>query len=423
WLEYQAAFQANTNNPYFRNQLAEFFRRHGEYERAVDVWLAGLTNATATDSMWLRAWFWSRVARPRPFDWNTRPPPAGPLQPLLFVLAGLPPGTFWNETAYAQLPAPHAGEWVQETFWLRLLAALQAGQEHAALELLRTNSFRAESYHLDLESALIRALEFRRTGQLIFPDGVNIPLNPAPPRTRHQFFEALDEATRSAGRKPADALERLLRSPHAFAAIFLAAGWAEAALRLPHPEVVPDDYPDWLAFGFSRAYALNRSAEAGLAYAGRQKSTPALELLSAELLLSLGRYADAILKVMPLAREDSDNGAQAAQLIAETYLRLKQLEEAQTAVETNPRLKQSVRGRELLARIALARGDRPTANQIYTALETVSDEAKEYLAQEALADRKWERARALTQELLRKQPDQPRHWARLQAIEAAQQRR
>jgi hypothetical protein len=354
-MEYQAAFLSNTNNPSFRDELADFHRRTGSYDLAVLTWANGLGQANATDSMWLRTLFWTKVARTIRFDWKTVEPPPGTLMPFVRYLLQLPPGTFWGEPAFAKLPARQFyEEQLQETFWLRLLAALKAGREDEALKLIESNRFRPRSWHLDLESALLRALNYRKTGEMKFTAGVSIALNEAPPKTRHQLLEQIDFLTKNPAQKvPADT-DRLLRSEAAFAAIFLAAGWPEAALQLPHDEVIPDGFPEWMAFGFTQAHRVNRGNADALEFAAKQKPSPTLELLAAEILIADQRIGDAIIKLTPLAATDSEAGQQAGRVIAETYLRLKQYDQARKAIEAQPRLRQSTGGRELLARIAKA---------------------------------------------------------------------
>src|SRR5205823_182442 len=111
------------------------------------------------------------------------------------------------------------------------------------------NRFRQKSWLLDLESALLRVLVYRKSGDMKFPEGASLSLNEAPPKSRHQLLEQLDALTKNPGQKPTADLDRLLHGSNAFAAVCLAAGWAEAALALPHDDVIPEGLPDWVVFG------------------------------------------------------------------------------------------------------------------------------------------------------------------------------
>ncbi len=405
-VEFMAAFLTDTNNPVLRDQLAEFYRRGGNFNLAVRTWAGGLTDGPSSGVIWLKTYFWSHVSHTVNFDWRSAQPPAGILHPFVSYLLNLPPGKFWDEAAFEKLPeARRYEQQLQETFWLKLLSALNDGTEDQALNMLQTNSFRQNSWYLELESVLMRVLEYRRTGEMKFPPGVSIRLSDAPPKTRHQLFEQIDESTRDPKQPlPADT-DRLLRSKDAFAALFLAADWPEAALTLPHSEVVPEDYPEWVAYGFTQAHRFNRGARDAVAFAAKQKASPKLELLTGEILLSGDNMGEGLIKLSELAKSDSDLGAQAAQMVAQTYAHLKQYNEARAAIEAQPRLRQSVIGQEMLARLALSQEDKASAEKIYQAIEADSDEAKEFLAKIAFERKDWPRARALTEQLLKKHPD------------------
>lgn len=418
--EFRAVLAAHPNHAFYRDQLAGFYQRTGNFDQAVQTWAAGLTNRQATDWLWLHAAFWERLTRPMKFDW-THPAPFGSLQPFVRYLTVLPAGKFWDEAAFDKLAeARRFEQQLQEVFWLRLLHALQTGNENEAVKQLEFNRARAKSWHRELESAMLRVLMYRRTGEVKFPVGVNLALSEAPPRSRHQLFEQLDVLTKNPTQPPAPELERLLRGTNAFAAVLLAAGWAEAALNLPQDETLPEGLPEWLAYGFTQAIRFNRSPAAAREFAARQKSSPALELLGAELLLGEDQTEAALLKLSPLATTDSETGARAAQLAAETQLRLKQFTAARVTVETSPRFRKSVAGQELLARLALAE-DKPTeAESIYAAIENESDEARFFLARQAFNQKNWLRARRLTEELAKKYPDRPQLRINLEAITRAE---
>ena len=239
---FSAALASQPQDPYLRDQLGDFYRRRGEHARALETWTAQLTNRTSADWLWLRAAFWSRVTQPVPMDPAAEPPP-GPLQPLVRFVRQLPPGRFWDDAVFARLARTLVpAEPPPPVFWLRLLHALQTGQEQEALKLLEFNPDRAKSWNLELESALLRVLVFRKTGEMQFPFGVNIALNQSPPGTRAELLEQLDALTKHPTTPPTAALQELLRGPNAFAAVVRAAGWPEAARHLtPPPANAPSE--------------------------------------------------------------------------------------------------------------------------------------------------------------------------------------
>jgi len=60
-VEYVAAYVADPHNPVLCDQLAEFYRRRGNYTLALQTWAAGL-EPPSLDLIWLKLVFWSRVA-------------------------------------------------------------------------------------------------------------------------------------------------------------------------------------------------------------------------------------------------------------------------------------------------------------------------------------------------------------------------
>ncbi|MSU57147.1 MAG: hypothetical protein EXS35_03020 [Pedosphaera sp.] len=423
-MEFQAALAANTNSSYFRDQLGEFFRRGGNYDLAVLTWANGLTNSQATDLIWLRTLFWTRMTRTIKFDWNVTTPPFGPVQPFVRYLLALPPGKFWDDAGFEKISeARRYEQQLQETFWLRLISLLQAGKEDDATKLLEFNRFRSKSWQIDLESALLRVLIYRKNGELKLPVGVNIALSSAPPKTRHQLLEQIDAVTKDSSQKLSAELEKLLRGKNAFTAVFLASGWAEAALALPHDDVMPDGLPEWFAYGLTQATRFNRGSAPALEFAARQKSFPSLELIVGEILLTEGKYDEGLRKLNPLASADSDVGLRAAIRVAETHLHLKHYDQATVAVEALPRLKKSVDGQQLLAHIALAQNKTDEALKIYNAIESESDEAKSFLARQAVLEKNWPRARRLTEELAQKYPESAQFRRNLEEIAKLEARR
>ena len=191
-VEYVAAHVADPKNPFLRDQLAEFYRRSGRYSTALATWSDGL-GQRSTDFIWLKALFWSRVARPIDFDYTSAKPPAGHLQPLVSYLVSLGPARFWDPGTFEGIR--NGSEYLehrQEAFWLRLLAALRSGREDEALELLRSNRFRSQSWHPELEDALQCVLNYRRLG-IMNPGNMPTALAAASTEPRHQFFEQLSQ--------------------------------------------------------------------------------------------------------------------------------------------------------------------------------------------------------------------------------------
>ena len=418
--EYAAALGINPGNPQLRDQLGLFYLRRSRYDYAVATWGDGLTNGTS-DKLWERTLFWNKVTRTFIFDWTSAKPPAGDLEPFVKFLLALKPGEYWNEDAFQKTAGGRGYEKaLPEIFWLKLVDALQHGREDDAMAALVANPFRPRSWQLEVESALMRVLNFRKSDKLAFPEGVNIALNDTPRGTRHQLFEQLDALTKNPADPVPAELARLLKGRNAFAAVFLAAGWAECALQLPHDDVFGDDQPAWLVPAFTRAQQVNRSMGEALKFAAAQKSTPELEHLTAEIQIQGDQMGEGINKLTELAKADTDAGANAALLLAQTFIRVKQYDLARRSVTDQPRLAKSLAGRELAAKIALLEEKLADAEKIYAGIEAESDDAKLYFAKKAFDAKDWARARQLTEDVLQRHPESEQLRGYIEAIRKAE---
>jgi hypothetical protein len=169
--------------------------------------------------------------------------------------------------------------------------------------------------------------------------------------------------------------------------------------------VVPDNYPDWFAYGLTQALRYNRGNKAALEYALKQKLTPSLDMLIAEIFLADNQRNKAIPRLQDLSRSDSDIGFRAAWLMSLAYLTKGDIKEASRIVNEKKSLSSSVTGKEILARIAINQGNTREADRLYGLLANESLEAKTYLARRAFVMKDWGAARKYTEDLLTYFPD------------------
>ena len=194
----------------------------------------------------------------------------------------------------------------------------------------------------------------------------------------------------------------------------------EAALTLWKEHPLIPGAPDWLGYGYAQALRLNRSPQAALTFLGTAELAPPLALLRAELLVEVGRRAEALAPLASLARLDSSVGLRAACLLALDAAENHRWEAAREFVLQQPLLAQADLGKELLARLALAQGRTSEAEIIYRGIVGRSVEAKTWFARQAFAQRRWQEARQLTMELLDLIPDSSQLRENLLAIDQAE---
>lgn len=418
---YLIASQTHPSNPYLLDQLANFYLRHNDFNSAFGAWKQGL-QASALDTTWIDALFWNRIVAPLQIDWATLQPPKGPLAPYIQYLLKLKPNEFWNDQAFALIPASSKYLHIQQsTYWLRLLQALKQGEEAKALAILDDPTFQLISWAPDLEMALRKTIQYRKTGSI--QQDVQPPLSNTP-KADEGFFKVLRALSfNEHGQKtpiPQD-IAALLKSPEAYSAACLAQGWMAAALALHTPDVLPPEFPDWVAVQYTRAISQNQSQAQALAFAKKQKPSTPLSLVIGELYASQGEYSSALDNLTNLALIPSDIGLQASHLISLIYINQDKLVKAKKAINQQLLLKDSLTGKETLARIAALQGKVKLAISLYEAIEDQSFEAKSFLALKAFQEKDWDRAQNLTEQLILENPSDTTLQENLQKIIEAKQ--
>lgn len=423
--EYGVALQMNPRSLYLRDQASEFFIRNRQYGQALELWADSLA-APSSDLIWFKALFWNKVLIPIHFDWSKHTPPEGSLEPLVEYMLGLKDGQFWNDTKFEKIPDGQRFLRTQPaTLWLRLLSALKNGKENDALQLIEYDPFQRDGLQPELELAIARVLMYRKNGTFKLGN-LEDPLKAAIlakgiMQSTPDLFTQLNNIAaqplkhNEKPQVPAD-LDALLKSNDAFAAIFLAAGWMEAALSLNTSRVISDSYPDWYGHDLAQAIKINRGNEAAMEFLTSQKSTPAIQLLIGEMMIADKNIEAALEQLQTVSKDHSKYGYRASWLMSLIYIDKKDYVKAKKAIDDQPKLQSNTLGQETLARIALLEGKDDLAMQIYNRIEATSPEARSFLARKAYQAQDWPRARALTQQLLVDYPNNPTIRSNMQSI-------
>lgn len=409
--EYISAVKKEPSDPYLKQQLADFYLRAEHYPQALQVLQESL-KAPSLDSLWVQALFWSSVVSPFDTTLNVKDIPIGELEPLAAYLQALPTGIYWNAEAFARLP--DAAKYLasrQETFWLRLLAALKTGNYNEALQLMNVNPFQSDLWAPLLSRSLKTILnyqnlyKFSKLGLAAIPQ--TAPIDAEAFSSDQKFLETLaslsDLPPQSILLNPE--MRDFVLSKEVFAAIFLANGWEEAGIQLHVLSIIPESYPKWIAYAVTKALHNNRSDEAALAFAKQQTPSNELTLLTAELALADGRRQEAFNLLANIYKQKDAAGNKAALLIAPLFLDQSNTKGAKEAILGHSDLSNNVQARELLARAFLKEGEQETAYRLYLSIENYSSEAKSYLVRKAFIDKDWPNAKKLTEELIENHPD------------------
>ena len=405
-VSYVTALAATPTNPFYRYELASFYRRRGDLRFALQTWEESL-DLPSPEPGWLKTAFWSRVAHPQTTD-RTMPAETlgGRIGELARFVHDLPDDRFFDDAAFLMLPSARGlKRRHQEVYWLSLLEHLRQNDIDQALDILDKSTFREQSWNVVLEDSLRSLLTFRKTGRLVARTPRSFGGRGA--ASVHPFVAALSPEY---GSEPSESVAEFLQTSDAVAMTLLACGWMEAALRMPHREVCRDDSPHRMAYAMTQAYRSNRSPDEAFRFAIRQPQSPALDTIIGEMHLARGE-ADEALQMWRLATADpGPAGYRASWMLATELLGRNRLGEAARTVRQHTGLSSAVIGQELLARIALQRGDVEQAVAIYEGIATESIDARLFAIQRRLAsgtDNDLTEALEIGEELFAVHPDIP----------------
>lgn len=414
--EYIAASAADPDNLLLRDQIGEFFIRNKRYHQAVQVYEEALASLEPIDYILLKALFFGKVIEPLDVEVSQENIPDSRLKKLIEYINDLPQLTFWDEERFTKIPNHQKYlDTQQVTWWLRLLSAIKEGNIQKAKELLQYNHFEEANWSPEVSLALKRIVNFRNNGKLTLENSsftitkLEQQSLSEPNRAPIGFFQQLNQFAEEQDKDPSFEIpkesEELLKSPFALSAGLLAVGWDEAAIATQPTKIIPEELPDWVAYGYTQAIRKNLGNMKAMEFATLQNKTAPMELLIGEIMLAQNNKDAAINQLEKLTDEEDLIGMRAAWLLSLLYLNENDFDKAKEIIAQNEKLTNSTLGQEALARIALAEGDMPLADKLYKQIANDSSEAKSYLARQAFQEQNWEKAKQLTIELLKNYPN------------------
>lgn len=396
--EFEAATQIDPSQATFQDQLAEFYLRQQNYAKANAIWQKQLASPTA-DHFWVKAIFWNKVTTPSNQPWERKQITVGKYYDLVEYYLRLQPGEFWNQQDFERIPSSSAYLNHPSTKWLRLVDYLQKKDEKRALSFLESNREEDFAWSPNLYKSLkiILAYRLKQPIEEVHSEMLNSD-------KLHPFFKELYQFETQPERASPQ-FKALLNTPDIYSIAFLAEGWYEAALQLPHTPSLSKNYPEWIAYTYTLALQANRSPKQALAYAQAQLSSSPLTLLMGKLYMQEHEPSQAISILKTISKDQDKYGIQAALFLAQIYTKQKELDKAQSSIWNNEQARLSNNGKEILARIALLENDVTKAIAYYTEIAQDSSEAQSFLAQKAFENEDWTQAKVLTERLLKKNPD------------------
>lgn len=334
---YREALKSNPHSVFMHDQFAHFFARQGKHQEAINMWKKTLSIPSSNEEnlkadSWIALNFFDRVVNGKKHETSPYAFLNSPLKPLISYFSELNQDIFADEEAFSKLERKEEYlEKEQAVYWLFLLDLLSKNEKEKALNLILNTPFKGNSFNSNLEFAFLQTLNLQQTGEKLKVKLVNNP------KIEHPLLKNLLKDELLGVQEQA-----LLQSEEAFAALSLAAGFTDAALKLHQLEVIPENFPDWYALELTQVMRQKLGDEAALQFASKQtlQNTQFFHLIQ-----------------------------------------------------------------EMSARIALNKGDKELAEKIYESLAESSMEAKSYLARKAFRNQDFQAAEKLTEELLAAYPN------------------
>jgi tetratricopeptide (TPR) repeat protein len=420
-LDYVAAVVSERKNPLHRDILANFYLRYGDLAAAAETWRDAAED-THLGVYALKSWFWSRVAGVR----LSKPLPTSRQQgwrEFIEFLVAAPDAEFWNSRWDASLARVRGGEGRPEVAWLRALEALRQQDFDSAAKQLSTGFPRMAERLWPNLALRLRAHLVARAGQdpRLPLAGVDVP---TAPENAHPFIHDFSQWANRTGTPESDkCFQTWLARPTASVGILFASGWGGAALIVGNAgKSVPDPAaPEWFDYGYARSLLLRDGKDpARLWLESLPTRSSAADLLLAELQLGSGAVDQGLAALEKIASGNSPHASRASWTLALAELDRGNPAKARQITLAAPSLPASVPGKEILARIALAEGNRAESVRIYQELGGESADAMIFLSKEAFAARDFAQAKKWTGMLARRFPEQPAFRDNLLQIDAAE---
>lgn len=379
--ELQNSISNHSNNPLLKEELIEQHIRNKNFLTAAELLNKTLCK-NSSECIWQKALFLNKVAMPIKIDQNHLIDRK--MNPEIAFMLRLKDGAYFDDSQEKEYYSK------AELSWMQLIHFLKQGKEEKAYRYALQESA-LDIYHSELRNAIIRTLAYRNpfiTSEDVAPIKSSIP-----------FFHQLENPPYT------NDLRNLLASDEALSALFLAAGWNEAALQLRgRIDRAYYDLPDWYTIGITKALAQNRTIKQAIEFGKQQKPNRELAFLLGDMYLKTGNPFPAIAIFKKLASSRDEFGEKAAYLLANEYLEQGKLHLAKKTLITS-NVWQTPEGRLILGRLALRLGDKEGADVIFASLANTFPEAKSYLASKAFYEKNYQLAYALTKDLFKQNPE------------------
>ena len=402
--EYIAAFLLEPKNPYYGDQLAEFYRRNLSLPQAIQTWRQSFEQSNDPRTWW-KSWFWERVTVSRGEILKV---PTGdwwgdfPLE-----ISSVSNDVFLDSNLYEKGQPPAILQMDESYYWLLVLESLRKGDSQKALEYLDSMPIGKFPIAENLHSLLTAVVGWRVHGY--WPREITLSVK----NYAHRYFKYL-EAYRPE-HNPEDLenltdMEQFLKSDMVIGSLLLANGWFQAAdAFLVKEELLEYKLPElnWLPYAYTKMKYKVYGGKVAVSFAKLFPEDTAVQGFLGEMLLLDGKIDQGLSKLEEIMDDPGGAGYRASYLLAMASLEKKEYGKANSILVSRKDLEKSTSGRELAAKLELAQGNEEAACNIYEDLGIQSIEGSVYRYKKAIGEGEFVRAKGILKQLIQIAPNEP----------------
>ena len=417
---YVAATLKAENNPFFADQLAEYYIRTGKYSHAISTWQS-IPDDLLGPMQLMKMMAWSKLTIPgQVFDSEKYAISilrySDEWTPAFSLLGGQ------KDINLDELSDTNAIYGHPLFLWSQMIDDLKSGNYQAAYTKLLDKYGAFSSVHPEMALALLTVLEMR-SGQIspsvmtyvrMYKDKPNIHMNVA---IRHLIQDCELLCSNDVSHGSTDkSIQQFWSSENIFALLFSSVGWSGAADQWYKEKSVRDEIgqlPSWAAYAHIKSLLSARNY--GSDYNLIELFPPSindtsLKLLRAEIYLANQDYVPALKGLAEISQLPNDFGVRAGWLTGLLYLERGRLEDVEKLIHSSLHFRESTRGREIEAKLMLARSDTSTAMAIYNSIRDKSPEAQAFLLNHYQKTGDSDQAQKILEEIQSSNINEPALW-------------
>lgn len=387
--EYLIAYNIQPGNILYADQLTEFYIRNKNYDQAIQL-MDKLLSERAYPSISLKRFFWTKVVSGDLRSISLDNASQSEVSPLASTLKGISTTQFWNQDLFSSTSDTDAylGQ-NQEFYWLRLLEKVRLGDLYNLNSFLIKYRSKPNLWDPELEFLLAaitaKKLNIWDSSLSVKADALlKMPQNSVHSMTRRICSMVLDQKVLDPiafNKKYKDL--GWIKSDWAYGAALFARGWFNAGnimIEKCDKDSLLNDLPPDISYIVLSGIRKSSGVSIALSCFGSHSTSPILTLLKGEMLLEAGRLSDSIKTFSSILGTNHPASLRSTWILATLYLERERIQDAEKIINSTPAFIETNSGKEMMAKIYLAKNQDKLAVKIYEEIADQSMEAMVYLA-------------------------------------------